>query len=174
MNENIISFFFSDFKNNSELGIDKVSIQIIQWLPEDINGATNEQDVFYFQKAPLVELDSVTKYFSKEDIEFVKKQIPSLNNNKYWNRKNMEEFTLLDSIGLNIIVKNSISKRKKKHVNNYAYFFSKPLFSKKFDKVIIKQQFYCGFLCATECIYIYEKQENGLWKKISNWSCWSS
>lgn len=163
---NISSFFFSDFKANSDLEIDKTYNKIIEWSLEEINGTD--------EKPPFVKSDSIKKYFTSNEIDFIKKQLLDLNRNKFWTKKIMSDFTLIDESGLDQIVKNSMSKRKRKHINNYCYLFSIPIFSKDFSKVIIKQEYFCGFLCSTQCIYIYEKQENGLWREITNWECWSS
>ena len=169
--ENVVYTFFNDFKLNSNLKIHKVKREINLWLPDDLNGIANEANPFY-QTRPLVQFDSVTKYFTKSDIEFIEQQIPFLNKEKFWKQEEMNHITLIDSTEFNLILKKSINKKKYK--NNFAYVFSKPLFSKDLNRIIIKELYFCGFQCATECIYIYEKQNNGIWKEISSWNCWSS
>ena len=176
VNDNLISFFFSDFKENSDFEIDKVYKKVIQWHDDELFGNKQELNIHGEYTIALTELDSVKKYFSNEDIDFIKKQIPKVNRHIKWNEKLMSSFTLIDSTELDRIAKNSMSKRKRirNTKNNFAYIFSIPIFSKDFNRVIIQEEYFCGFLCAQTCIYIYEKQENGKWKKLSEWECWAS
>jgi hypothetical protein len=171
INEKEVVKFFNDLKSNSNLNIEKVSKRILKWHPEDINGIETKENPF-FQDSPLVQLDSVKKYFTESDIDFIKTQIPHLNQKDYWEEEKIHQITLIDSLEVNQILLKSISKEKAFNID--VYFFSKPLFSRDLNRVIIKQKYYCGFQCATECIYIYKKQKNGSWKEIYNWNCWSS
>lgn len=90
--------------------------------------------------------------FSREDIDFFKKQIQGLRNRKYWKFK--FENTIFDD---------EPELDSTNHTKKTIYNYSVPLFSVDKRKVIIIKRFYCGFLCGGGSCMLFVKNFNNRW-----------
>ena len=167
-----ISLFFEQLKNSEKLKIKKIDHKIIKWRDYDIYGEKDTTLNFTFATG-ILKNEIILKHLTKDDIKYIEKQYLNIKDS-VWKKNDFKKFNLLDSIGRKEIHDYSM-KRHRKMGNYYSYSFSIPLFSidKKF--VIIIQDFYCGSMCSTQCIYLYKRNEIfNKWEEIASWNCWST
>ena len=170
--DNEICRFFQQLKNSEKLKIKKIDQKIIKWRNYDVYGEKDSTMSFSFGTG-ILKNEIVLKHLTKDDIQFIEKQYLSIKNS-VWKKDDFKKFNLLDSLGRNEIHNHSM-KRNKKMGNYYSYSFSIPLFSIDKKYVIIIQDFYCGFMCSTQCIYLYHHSEKfNNWNEIASWNCWST
>ena len=132
----------------------------------------NREIPFNFLNKSTKDYLALKSAFGINDIKFLKEQYFALRDS-IWDFEQMKKFIPADStVNREIVKKSQSGKRKIK--DNYSYTFSVPMFSLDKKSVIIYQDFFCGFLCSTSCIYLYQKKNNGKWEKILSWYCWAS
>lgn len=167
-----ISSFFLQMKNIKKLKIKKIDQKIIKFSYYDIYGEKDSTLRLTFGTG-ILENEIILKHLTKEDIKYIEKQYLNVKDS-VWKEKEFKKYSLIDSIGRKEIQNYSI-KRHKKMGNYYSYSFSIPLFSIDKKHVIIIQDFYCGFMCSTQCIYLYHRKEvYNNWEEIATWNCWST
>jgi hypothetical protein len=66
----------------------------------------------------------------------------------------------------------NVKLKKKFGKNNYKMTI--PLFSKDKSKLIVWVYYYCGSLCASATVFIYEKIDENSWKLIGTYGRWES
>ena len=173
INNKEISTFFEELNLSKRHEIKKINRQIISWEKEQIFGTKDSIKLFLDYEKYLLTNDTINKYLSVNDIDYIQKQYLSFKKAN-WNLSEFKDFELIDSVGINKILNRSI-KRKRKLKNNYAYSFSIPLFSLDKKYVILIEEYYCGFMCSDQCIKIYQKIDNSAnWKEIAHWSCFAT
>lgn len=153
------------------LKINKLDSHVSKLTFDQVFGATgseNSVNVVGFA-AP----DSLKKYFTKADIDFVCAQLNAAIQTS-WSPKDFIHYKIIDSLEVDKVYKVSMNRKKrKKDKNNYFYRLSIPLFSLDRKMAIIKKDYNCGFLCQTECIAMYKILANGIWGLITQWNCLS-
>jgi hypothetical protein len=172
ISDNEISVFFQQLKNSKKLKIKKIDQKIIKWSDYDVYGEKDSTLSFSFGIG-LLKNEIVLKHLTKDDIKYIEKQYISIRDS-VWRKNEFKKFNLLDSLGRKEIHEYSM-KRHRKMGNYYSYSFSIPLFSIDKKYVIIIKDFYCGFMCSTQCIYLYHRKEIfNNWEEIASWNCWST
>lgn len=118
----------------------------------------------------ILKNEIVAKYFTKEDLIFIEKQY--ISEDSLW-KENKKGYKVLDSLKISEISKRALKTHKMKY---YYHSLSNPLFSLDGKYMIIIIDFYCGFMCSHQCIYLFQKSsaKNKSWKKIEEWSCLSA
>jgi hypothetical protein len=153
------------------LKINKLDSRIAKWTSGQIFGAmASESSV---KAVGLIADDSLKKYFTKSDIDFICQQFnASIQTN--WRQKDFIHFKIIDSSEIEKVYKTSMNRKKrKKDKNNYFYGLSIPFFSLDRKMAVIKRDYNCGFLCETECIAIYKISAKGEWVFVTQWNCLS-
>lgn len=149
----------------SKMKIKKVNQKKLIWTKEEIYG-WYEEGILMPGGESLLKNDIVTKYFTKKDLKFIEEQYTSqkLNWNLYKGK-----YKVLDSLTIKKLGEQSLRTHKMKY---YYHSISTPLFSLDKQFMIIKIYFYCGFMCADQCIYLFQKKHNEKsWTKIDEWQC---
>jgi hypothetical protein len=164
-----VALFFEELDKSTDLRINQIDKKVLKWEHEDIY--FKDDGVPGIVIPGLMSPDSLKKYLSEEDFIFIDLQY-KLFHDTSWRSQNFKNFKLLDESDLDKIYKNSLKRKSRKY--QYSYSFSLPLFSEDRKTVIFKQVFYCGFLCSTECIYLYRKSENNIWIEVGFWNCSAS
>ena len=173
INNKEISTFFEELNLSKRHEIKKINRQIISWEKEQIFGTKDSIKLFLDYEKYLLTNDTINKYLSVNDIDYIQKQYLSFKKAN-WNLSEFKDFELIDSVEINKILNRSI-KKKRRLKNNYAYSFSIPLFSLDKKYVILIEEYYCGFMCSDQCIKIYQKIDNSAnWKEIAHWSCFAT
>jgi hypothetical protein len=165
--------FLNELKAVTLPPIQKLGEEIWSWSPLiNLEDTTNTDLPFYFLNRAASDYKLLNSSFKSEDIKFLKQQLLSLKDS-LWQFQYLNQFEAADSTTVKKVVEKSISA-KGKLKGNYIYNLSIPLFSLDRKSAIIYQNFYCGALCSSTCIYLYKKDDKGVWKKLLSWSCWSS
>lgn len=173
INNKEISTFFEELNLSKRHELKKINRQIISWEKEQIFGTKDSIKLFLDYEKYLLTNDTINKYLSVNDIDYIQKQYLSFKKAN-WNLSEFKDFELIDSVEINKILNRSI-KKKRRLKNNYAYSFSIPLFSLDKKYVILIEEYYCGFMCSDKCIKIYQKIDNSAnWKEIAHWSCFAT
>ena len=171
--QEIHNFFYELNKSKAISQIHKLSPDIFAWAPMLLLEDTSDQELpFYFLSNDGKEYVILKASIGKEDIEFIKQQIQSIKGT-IWDFNHLKGFIPADSIINKEIMRKSISG-KKRIKDNYSYTFSLPLYSLDKKSVIIYQDFFCGALCSTSCIYLYKNDGSGKWQQVLSWNCWST
>jgi len=158
--------FLQELANNKKLKIKNIDANILKWTNDDIYGINEE----IFSISGIMTNDSLKKYFTNEDLKYIDKQFKSIVASSWTNIK-IKNVEFIDSLKIDKVFKNSLKKNR--GANNYFYSFSNPLFSIDNKLVLIKQEYNCGFMCSTQCFYIYRKTGK-TWKEVISWNCWST
>ena len=165
--------FFYQINNSKNIRIHKLSPYIFSWSSIlSFNDTTNQELPLNFLNKASQEYSILKSSFTQGDIEFIRQQYVSLKDTT-WDFRQLKKFIVADSIINKEIFKKSLSG-KRKIKDNYSYSFSVPLFSLDRKSAIIYQDYFCGALCSTSCIYLYQKSNDGRWRQILSWNCWAS
>jgi hypothetical protein len=168
-----IQDFFYQLNSSKAVRIHKLSPNIFPWASMlNFEDTTNQELPFYFLNKKSKDYSTLKSSFGEGDIKFLKEQFFALKDS-VWDFTQFKKFVPADSTVNKEIVRKSMSGRRKIK-GNYSYTFSVPLFSLDRKSVVIYQDYFCGALCSTSCIYLYQKDESGNWKRILYWNCWSS
>jgi hypothetical protein len=153
------------------LKINKLDSRVSKWTSAQIFGAKGSETSL--NVVGLVAADSLKKYFTKADIDFVCSQFNAAIQSS-WSPKDFIHYKIIDSLEVDKIYKTSMNRKKrKKDMNNNFYRISIPLFSLDRKMAVIKRDYDCGFLCETECFVIYKISAKGEWVSITQWNCLS-
>jgi hypothetical protein len=162
----IITFIISIGK---ALKINKLNSSILELISDQMCGAKAGE--------PISD-DSLKKYFTKRDIDFICEQYHALIQTRWW-PKNFVHFKIIDSFGVKKIYETSVERfyeismnSKKRSKDNYFYSLSIPYFSLDRKMAVIRTAFSGGFLSETECTAIYKMSAKGEWVSISRYSCY--
>lgn len=148
--------------------IRKVNQKKLEWRTKEIYGEY-ENGVALFGITGILKNDIVTKYFNPDDLKFIEQQY--ITKDSLW-KESPGKYKVLGSSAIEKINRQSLKTHKMK---SYYYSISNPLFSLDGQFMILKIDFYCGFMCSDQCIYLFQKPEKGqYWKEIAKWNCWSS
>jgi len=129
--------------------------------------------VFAINGTGLLQNDSLRKYFTKQDIDFVAEQYHGMIQDR-WQSKDFGHFRIIDTAEVKEIYKISRDlKKRAKYRDNYFYSLSIPFFSLDRKMAVIKTDYNGGFLCETECITLYKITAEGEWAFITEWNCLS-
>jgi hypothetical protein len=99
--------------------------------------------------------------FSREDIDFFKKQIRGIRKRLYWKTK-----------FANTVFDDDPELDSTNHTKLTVYNYSIPLFSIDRKKVIIIKRFYCGFLCGGGAYNLYIKNTENTWVLFKQMNVW--
>ncbi len=168
-----ISNFFDQLNSSKAVKIHKLSPNMLRWSSIlNLEDTSNQELPFYFLNKASKDYLTLKSSFGEGDIKFLKEQFYALKDS-VWDFTQFKNFVPADLTIYEEISKKSMSG-KRRIKDNHSYSFSVPLFSLDRKSVIIYQDYFCGALCSSTCIYLYLKDENGTWKRILSWSCWSS
>ena len=145
--------------------ISKIKQEKLKWRDTEIYGEY-ENGIALIDG--ILKNDSLVKYFKNDDLIFVEKQYKN-NINQSW-ETNFKKIKTLDSLTISELDKQALKSREMKY---YYHSMSNPLFSLNGKFVIIKIDYYCGFMCSNQCIYLFIKKKKS-WKLITEWNCLSS
>lgn len=134
---------------------DKININVLKWDTLDIYyftpDSTSELSKIYFDK-------TVDSLFSYEDKVFVVNQMNKSivsGSIPQWTKCFFKRGKLIDP------------NKEKNNSYNISYTeYSIPLFSKNYELLILKENYYCGTLCETTSIRILKKNSLGKWEEI--------
>jgi hypothetical protein len=167
-----IQDFFYELNASNVIHIHKLTPKIASWETMfTLDDTTNQEIPFKFLNKSGKEYAVLKAAFGTNDIKFLKEQFFALKD-AAWDFTQMKAFIPADPTVNKEIAKKSQSGRRSIK-DNYSYTFSVPMFSLDKKSVIIYQDYFCGFMCSTACIYLYQKNGNGKWKEIISWYCWS-
>ena len=149
--------------------VEKVNTKIIRWTEYDIYGEQNLEIELSSFISGILRYKALQKYFKPEDLKFVEKQYLN-QKDSVWKQTDFKKFKLTGIAEQNKIIEHS--KKGLRIGSNYSYSFSMPLFSLDKKYAIVIQEFYCGFMCSDQCIYLYERN-NVLnnWRVVLSWNC---
>lgn len=166
--------FLQDLNKSKTICIHKLVPTVFAWTDIPISTIDTAKSEFPFNiiNKDSENYDIFAATFSQEDVEYLRQQYFSTKDTA-WDFKSLKRFVIADSTVNKEIVRKSVSG-KHKIKDNYSYTFSVPLFSMDKKSVIIYQDYFCGMLCSTSCVYLYKKNEKGVWRKIASWNCWAS
>lgn len=95
--------------------------------------------------------------FNQQDRDFIFKQFTAIK----------------DTIWHDKFSKSKLLTHKKQKRPNRSYY-SIPLFSADKNYVIVRRQYYCGYLCAYGGYYVYRRLGNNKWEYITAVNTWAS
>lgn len=145
--------------------ISKMQQKKLKWNDTEIYG---EYENGFTLIEGILKNDTIVKYFGVNDLKFIEKQYQNKTDN-LWKTK-FKKVEILDSLRISALNKQAIKTLKMKY---YYHSVSEPLFSENGNLMIIKVNYFCGFMCSTQCIYLYRKK-NKSWKLITEWNCLAS
>lgn len=146
--------------------ISKINQKILKWRHKEIYGEY-ENGIPLFDMVGILKNDSIIRYFNNADLKFVEQQY---NNNDILWSNNLKKIKILDSLTIAKLDKQAFKTHKMEY---YYHSISNPLFSLNGQFMIIKIDYFCGFMCSNQCIYLFKKN-NKSWKLITEWSCLAS
>jgi hypothetical protein len=158
----VINFMLPAIKSNNQMNSNYVTEDVMMKIVSKENN--------------YLELDKMDSLFTKNDAEFIKKQLKGIDKFK------LKQKLMLDKI---IIPSDTLSKFQNNKINSLGFWenyrqkygnkgfhtISLPLFSLDKKTVIITIGFHCGGLCGGGATEIYKKI-NGKWtliKTLNNW-----
>lgn len=172
----IISFISADVKsleNSPELPFPwwtwwknrKVHYKINSWNYYIEKSPVSDEDELFnnlrrglsdiaFSGDELSELKTFDSIFTKEDEDFMVKQIKSIKDT-IWRKR----------------IPGAIRKKK---CNNKCFDYSLPLFSKDKKHVIVQRGYQCGLLCAYSGKFIYRRTDKNRWELVINFGLFMS
>jgi len=144
----------------------QIDLKIRPWFIDQLKGG---KDSHY---KGIINIDSCKKYLSNEDIVFLEQQIKSRVDST-WHKGDFEGYKLFDNAAIKEVYRVSRDRKARQKVKyNYYFWLSIPLFNQRKDIAIVFRSYVCGFLCASECLYLYRFYD-GKWNKITEWDCYS-
>ncbi len=106
--------------------------------------------------------------FTKQDIDYFNIQIKSYRYFK-WTSKNVERAKIVSNRKLNRLYKNYNNWDKfHKECGEYILGYSVPIYTCDKTKLLIYRTTYCGALCGSGAISVYEKR-NGQWTYLKDY-----
>lgn len=163
--------FFYELNSSKVIRIHKLDPEIFSWELSMMNITDSASQPFSF---PFLKKDSevyatLNASFSPADCQFIQQQLRSIKDS-VWNFSQLKGFVKADSAVYSKIFEWSASG-KKRIGDYYLYKFSIPLFSLDRKAVMVYQHYYCGALCLTACLYLYKKDDKGVWHEVVSWQC---
>ena len=164
-----ITVFFKELSAGMNPKILNMDEELIDWMGPDLYGERDTLFQMGWLTRGIFQNDTVQKLFDTEDLGFIKTQYDAISEST-WHEKHFMAFELVDTLFYRKILSHSYNSKKIKKW--YAYSFSMPLFNIEKNRVIIQQEYYCGYMCSKYCVYLYERvPEDKSWKLIANWKC---
>jgi hypothetical protein len=149
--------------------IQKLNQKKLNWRSDEIYGAYIN-DTALFGITGILKNETVIKYFNSVDLKFVEQQY-HIAIDTLWNY-NFKKIKILNSLEILNLDEQAFKTHKMEY---YYHSISNPLFSFDGQFMIIKIDYFCGFMCSNRCIYLFKKSKlNKSWKKISEFNCLSS
>jgi hypothetical protein len=152
----ILSFLNEEIASHNalklEVRVKKVNINIVEWDSSEVDllvPDTSLKGTPFFKKSIL---DSL---FNDNDRQFIKSQIYSYDKKKQWRNKDLADVKLITPKWIFDV----------KGRRDAYWEYSLPVFSSDYKWCIVKCNYLCGSLCADWITLLFQKSENGKWKK---------
>lgn len=145
--------------------VSKINQEKLKWWDTEIYGEY-ENGILLIDG--VLKNDSIIKYFNDADLKFVEKQYK--NNIELLWKNNFNKIKTLDSLVISKLDKQAYKTHKMEY---YYHSISNPLFSINGKLMIIKINYFCGFMCSNQCVYLFKKK-NKYWKLITEFNCLAS
>ncbi|MBE8724041.1 hypothetical protein [Flavobacterium hungaricum] len=169
-NKEMVQFLESIDVSGKE--IKKIDRKIILWTDYDIYGEQNLKVEIGSFISGILRYKTLQNYFKPEDLKFIEKQFLS-QKDSVWQKNDFKKLNITGPAEEKKIVEHS--KKAQRMGSYYSYSFSMPLFSLDKKYALVTQQFFCGFMCSDQCIYVYERDsQSNNWKAIFSWNCFST
>lgn len=154
--------FLKEISRHRNYRIKKVDNRRIEWRKEDFYGFEGEE---YGWDISIFKNDSVKKYFTTADFEYIKQQYER-DTITYWAKNELKSFRLIDSLTCQ-----EIQRDNRTRTRDHYYAFSTPLYTANGNFVILKEELNCGFMCIIWRIDLYKKDpRTGKWIMVTNFT----